>query len=272
LAPSETALLKLLITCLLALTLASATRGNDEGIVQPSEEGAYEPYRPGEIENPFTLPVGSLEVVNYLVGSNAAAREDVLGGEGSAVFMDTALRVGLTGRLEAQISVDTFLAENSVQGSRPQYGIGYTTMAAKWNILKDAEGDYGVGLAPFVRMPVIQSIGGSARPVIGIIAPFDIDLEGGWELQGSTGIARSSEGSGDWIAQWENQVSIEKKVTNRLVAYLELEVESGDGPTAWATEFGVNWRLSARAIADIGTSMGIGTDRARMTYAGFRDK
>jgi len=260
--------LKALITCLLILTLTSATRGNDEGVVQPSEEGAYETDRPGEIENPFTLPVGSLEVVNYLVGANAAAREDVFGGEGSAVFMDTALRVGLTGRLEALVSVDSFLAENSLQGSRPDYGLGYTTIAAKWNILKDADGDYGVGLAPFVRLPVNQSIGGSARTEVGIVVPFDIDLEGGWELQGSTSIARSPEDSGDWSVQWENQVSIDRRVTNRLVAYLELEVESGGGPAAWTTEFGVNWRISSGTIADIGTTMGIGTNRARMTYAG----
>jgi hypothetical protein len=261
--------LKALITCLLLLTLTTATRGDDERGVSPSEEGAYETDRPGEIDNPFTLPVGGLEIVNYVVGANAPAREDAFGGEGSAVFMDTTLRVGVATRVEAIISVDSFLAENSLQGSRPESGLGDTTLGAKWNILKDAEGDYGIGLAPLVRLPLNQSIGGTARPELGIIVPFEFDLEGGWDLQGSTGIARSPDGPSDWSTQWENQVSIERTLTNALIAYLELQVESGEGPPAWSTEFGVNWRLGKRAVADIGASIGIGSNRARTSYAGL---
>ena len=261
--------MKALIVCLLLLTLTNATCGADERVVPPSEGAAYETDRPGEIENPFTLPVGSLEIVDYLVGANGPAREDVFGGEGSAVFMDTALRVGLAPRVEALISVDSFLAENSLQGSRSESGFGYTTLAAKWNVLKDAEGDYGIGLAPFVRLPLNQSIGGTARPALGIIVPFEFDLESGWDLQGSTGIARSNESPRNWSTQWENQIGIERTLTNALVAYLELQVESGGGPTDWSTEFGINWRMGKRAVADIGASIGIGANRARMSYAGL---
>jgi hypothetical protein len=78
--PPELALLKALITCLLLLTLTDATRGDEERVVPPSEEGAYETDRPGEIENPFTLPVGSQEIVNCVVWVNGPAREDVFGG------------------------------------------------------------------------------------------------------------------------------------------------------------------------------------------------
>ena len=265
----EAALLKAVITCLLFLTLATSSRGDDERVAPPPDEAAYETDRPGEIENPFTLPAGSLEIVNYVVGANGPAREDAFGGEGSAVFMDTALRVGLAPRLEALISVDSFLAENSLQGSRPESGLGYARVAAKWNLLRDAGGDFGVGLAPFVRLPLDKSIGGTARPAEGIIAPFDFDLGSSWEMQGSTGISRSTESSGDWSTQWENQVSIERTLTKALVAYLELQAESGGGQTAWSTEFGINWRMSARAVADIGASIGIGTNRARMSYAGL---
>jgi hypothetical protein len=115
--------------------------------------------------------------------------------------MDTALHVGVAPRVEALISVDSSLAENSPQGSRPESGLGYTTLAAKWNIEKDTEGDYGIGLAPFVRLPPNQSIGGTARPALGILVPFECDLKSGWDLQGSTGIARSTESPRNWSTQ-----------------------------------------------------------------------
>ena len=261
--------LKVLATCALLLTVTIATRGDDEGGISASEGGAYETDRPGEIENPFTVPVGGLEIIDYVVGENAPAREDAFGGEGSAVFMDTTLRVGVAPRVEAILSVDSFLAENSLQGSRPDSGFGYMTLAAKWNVLKDDEENCGIGLAPLVRIPINRSIGGTARPELGVIIPFEIDLERGWDLQGSTGIAHSPEGSRDWTTQWENQVSIERRLTNALVGYLELQAEAGGGSTSWGTEFGLNWRVSKRAVADIGASIGIGKNRARTSYVGL---
>jgi hypothetical protein len=254
---------------LLALSAAGAALGDDIGVVLPADEGAYETDRPGEIENPFVLPVGGVEIVDYVVGANGPAREDAIGGEGSAVFMDTALRVGLASRVEGIVSIDSILGEGSLKGSRPESGLGDTTVAAKWDAILGAEGDYGVGLAPFVRLPLNRSIGGTSRPAFGLIAPFDFDLEGGWGLQGSTGVTRSTDGPSDWTSQWENQVSIERTLAHGQVAYLELQVELGEGPAAWSTEFGVSWHLGKNAIADIGGSVGLGADRARMSYAGL---
>jgi hypothetical protein len=261
--------LKALGVCTLFVALILVARADDAPVVAPSDNGAFETDRPGEIENPFTLPVGSLEVVNYVVSANDPGREDIFGGDGAAVFMDTALRIGVAPRIEALVSVDSFLSESSLQGARPESGFGYTTVAAKWNFLRDAEGDYGIGVAPFVRFPINGSIGGTSRPETGFVVPFDIDLEGGWELQGSTGVARSPGDEGDWSTQWENQVSIERSLTKALVVYAELEVESSDEPTAWSTEFGVNWRVSTRVVADVGASVGIGRNRSKMSYAGF---
>jgi hypothetical protein len=55
-----------------------------------------------------------------------------------------------------------------------------------------------------------------------------------------------------------------------LTAYLELQLESGDGSPTWAAEFGVTCRPCARFLIDLGGSAGIGMNsRGRMAYAGM---
>jgi hypothetical protein len=260
------------VACLSFLTLVAIARGADKELGSLTDEGVYETDRPGELENPFTVPPGGAEVVNYVVGMNAAAREDVFGYGGSAVFVDTAVRFGVANRIEGVVTLDSFLSANPPQGSAPgsDDGFGYTTLLIKWNFLRGAAGDFGVALAPFVRLPLDRAIAGASRSESGLIVPFDIDLEGGWELEGSTSVARAPEGTDEWSTQWENQMSLQRTLTAMLAAYVELDLESGDGLPAWGTEFGVTCQLNSRVLIDLGGSAGIGRNwSGRMTYAGI---
>jgi len=250
----------------------SAARADDDKPGSPAGDSVYETDRPGEVENPFTVPPGHAELVNYLVGINAASREDEFGGGGSAIFLDTAVRFGVVPGLEGVVTIDSFLSANAAAGSNTgsNSGFGYTTLLTKWNFLKSASGDFGLALAPFVRLPLERSIGGSSRAESGLSVPFDVDLEGGWEVEGSTSISRAPEPSGGWSTQWENQASLQRTLMAHLTAYVELQLEAGDGPPAWATEFGITCRLNRSVLIDLGASVGVGRDsRGRMLYAGL---
>jgi hypothetical protein len=97
-----------------------------------------------------------------------------------------------------------------------------------------------------------------------------VDLEGGWELEGSTGVARMPGDGGKWNTSWENQVSLNRSLTTALTAYLELQLESGDGLPEWGTEFGITCRVTPAVLIDLGGSLGIGRNsRGRMSYAGI---
>jgi len=267
--------------CLIAVILAAAACGG-EGKSGPeagpeaasaADPGVYETDRPGEVENPFTVRPGGAELVNYVVGFNAAARSgNEFGDGGSAVILDTAVRFGIADRIEGVLTVDSFLRSNppedSSMGSRS--GPGYATVLAKWNFLKSATGDFGVALAPFLRMPLDRLAGGSRRPESGLIVPFDVDLEAGWELQGSSSVSRAPGADGSSDTQWENQASLERTLTARLTAYLELQLETGDGPPAWSTEFGATFRMNASILIDVGANAGIGRrSRGRTIYTGL---
>jgi hypothetical protein len=254
--------LKTLFTLFVAVVVAASVRADD---------GAYETDRPGEVENPYTLKPGRTELVTYAVAMNAAARNDQFGEGGSAVVLDTAVRAGLASGLEVAATVDTFL-----QASPPDSddgaatGLGYATLLAKWNFLKSASDDYGLALVPFVRVPINRHISQTSRAASGLILPFNIDLEGGWELEGSTSVAHSPGDRGSWATTCEGQVSLQRSLTSRLSAYAELQLEAGESLPAWSAEGGITLRLNPSALLDIGGSLGIGKNsRGRMGYAGL---
>jgi hypothetical protein len=264
------ALLKTFTTCGLLLALANFARGVDLKVSDPTDENVYETDRPGEVENPFTVPPGSAELVNYVVGLNEAARAAVFGSGGSALFVDTAMRFGIANRIEGVVTVDSFLHTTAPRGTTSAAnGFGYATLLAKWNFLKAEGGDFGVALAPFVRLPLKQQIGRTSRAASGLSVPFDFDLDGGWELEGSSSVTRGPEGIEKSDIQWENQVSLQRTLMVKLTTYLELQLEAGGGPPAWAAEFGVTVRLNPRVSLDLGSTVGIGrTSRGRALYAG----
>ena len=137
----------------------AAARADDDKPGSPGGDNVYETDRPGEVENPFTVPPGHAELINYLVGVNAAAREDEFGGGGAAIFLDTAVRFGVVPGLEGAVTIDSFLSANASAGSTAgsSTGFGYATLLAKWNFLKSPTGDFGLAVAPFVRLPLQQN-------------------------------------------------------------------------------------------------------------------
>lgn len=255
----------------LSVLAASGRADADDKTNTVPDDNSAEADRPGELENPFTLAPGKTQLVNYLVAMNAAAREDEFDTYGSAVFMDTAIRFGAMDRIEGVVSVDTFLTANvpAARGGGSTSGCGYTSLFAKWNFLADPKGEYGIALAPFVRLPLQRAIGGSSKSESGLIVPFEVDLEGGWELQGSSGVTRAPDGR-SWSTEYENQIELERTLVHGLSAYLELELEAGEGQPAWGTEMGLTYQANNSIQVDLGTSFGLGrVSHGRECYAGL---
>jgi hypothetical protein len=255
----------------LALALTVSARGEGAGSAQSADDGAYETDRPGEVENPYTLGPGRAELVTYMEAINAPAREDQFGDGGSAVVLDTAVRVGIAGALEGVATVDTFLqASPSGSNDDAARGFGFATLLAKWNVLRSPSSDYGVALAPFVRLPLNRLIAQDRRAAVGLVVPFNIDLENGWELEGSLSAARTPREMRAWATTGEGQVSVQRALTSRLSSYLELQLEAGEDLPAWGLEGGFNLRLSDAVLLDVGGSLGIGRNsRGRTVYAGL---
>jgi hypothetical protein len=263
--------LKASFSFILALAMAAPALGEGPVSPQAPDEGAYETDRPGEVDNPYTLGLGRAELVTYMEAMNAPAREDQFGDGGSAVVLDTSVRVGIASALEGIATVDTFLqAGPSDSNDGAARGFGFATLLAKWNFLRSPSSDYGVALAPFVRLPLNRRIAQDGRAALGLVVPFNVDLENGWELEGSLSAARTPREMRAWATTCEGQVSVQRALTSRLSSYLELQLESGDNLPAWGLEGGFNMRLSDAVLLDLGGSLGIGRNsRGRTVYVGL---
>jgi hypothetical protein len=269
---------------MLALLLQRAAIADPPGaspVLAPAPGGgeaasAEELDRPGEVENPFTLAPGTAQAVGYVLAANGQARENEdLGTGGGAVLLQTGVRLGLAPCLEGQVFADTYLnaIDRGTGGDGPGHadsGLGLLTLRMKVQVLANATGDYGLALVPFVRFPVSKALAGRTGAEPGLIVPFDIDLDHGWEIQGSTGVAFGHGDDGRRATDWETQASLEWHVAPGWSAYVEPELDTGEGRTRWALEQGITLLLRRGWQLDLGFNTGLGRDSgAHFGYVGL---
>jgi hypothetical protein len=248
---------------LAALTLITVGHGDEP-------DAPYEMDRPGDVENPFVIPLGRAQIITYGLGANGSGRESQeLGEGGSAVVVQAGVRFGLGNQWEGQIFTDTFLSAKSGEDgpAANQAGLGFVTLRAKLNLI-DTD-DLGIGLVPFVRLPVDKDLAGGSGAQTGLLAPFAADLGHRWDLEGSTGIVRSPEEKKQ-TATWESQAGPEWGLAPSWSVYLEGEIEIGQGSPEYALEAGVSHSFSRWLQADFGGNNGLGhAAKARFFYAGL---
>jgi hypothetical protein len=242
----------------------------------PEPAAADELDRPGEVENPFALPPGSAQFVSYALAANAPAREnEELGPGGSATVLQTGIRFGLAPRWEGQVFADTLLnaIDKGPDGDDPgrsRAGVGTVTLRAKWTFFADDAGEAGLALVPFVRFPVRSTLAGRTGAEPGLMLPFGFDLEHGWEIQGSAGVTRGHGDAHRRTTEVETQASLEWHFAPRWTAYLEPELDGGEGRPRWALEEGITCFVSRRLQLDFGFNTGLGANsRARFGYLGL---
>jgi len=248
---------------------ASATPNSDE---PPSAE---ELDRPGEVENPFSLSPGTAQLVSYVLAANGQAREDEdLGNGGGAVILQTGVRFGLPPGWEGQIFCDSYLnaIDKGPDGDDPgraRAGLGSVTLRAKAQVLGNSSSEDGLALVPFVRFSIDNALTGSAGAEPGLIVPFNVDLEHGWELQGSTGLTVGHGDDGGHVIDWETQMSLEWHFATRWSVYVEPELDVGEGQPRWAMEQGFTVFLSRRWQLDLGFNTGLNRhSNGRFGYIG----
>jgi hypothetical protein len=234
----------------------------------PAEAWAID--QPGEVQNPFTLSAGQGQSLAHVLWLSEAAREGAgLGEGGEAVVTTVLIRFGVVDRCEAQVAIDTFLSARSA--GKIRRGVGRVTLRPKWNIVADPVREYGIGLAPFVRLPTARSLIGHTRAEPGIVFPFSVDLEQGWEIEGSLGALRErDDGGGE--TEFEGTLQAEWQARPRLRLYLgtEIEMERRQRQAEWAVEAGCTIGLNVVWHLDLVCNLGLGEERkARSLYIGL---
>lgn len=235
---------------------------------EDASSAAYEIDRPGELENPFSIPAGGAQFISYLLAANGEGRDDAgLGSGGSATALQTGLRIGLGADLEGQVFADTVLNESDrgPDGDDPgvsRAGLSDVTLRLKWTLLAADDGESGFGLAPLVRLPINGALEGSSSAVVGVVLPFNFELGRGFEVEGSTAVSRGPGDDGGHASDWETETSLEWQFAPRWSLYWEPEIDVGEGRPAWAMEQGITFDATKRVEIDLGCNTGIGSNAA----------
>lgn len=271
---------RLLLTLALGaagLCLSSGLRASDaEGASgTAAEDPSLEVDRPGEVENPYSLLPGKGQWLNYLLAADPQGRSaQDLGSGGSATVVQSELRLGLAPAWEAQVLATAYLngIDKGPDGDDPgtsHSGIGLITLRAKWTFYSEKDGDFALALVPALTVPTNRVLAGRSGVEPGLILPFDVDFEHGFELQGSAAVTDGHGDDGGRSTEGEMQAGIEYTFTPAASAYIEPECEIGEGRPSWALEQGITLRLTRRFAIDFGFNEGLGSGRhAHFGYAG----
>jgi hypothetical protein len=266
---------------LILLVGASAQTGNIVSTAStPTSSGnqlsAEELDRPGEVENPFTLSPGTVQVIGYVLAANAEARgNEDLGTGGSATLLQTGVRMGLFPSLEGQIFSDTYLraTDEGEDGDDPSHsatGLGSVTFRVKAQMFGDINSEDGWAVVPFVRVPASKGLTGQRGAEPGLIVPFDMDLDHGFEIQGSGGLTYGFGDDGGRAYDWESQASLEWHPSSNWSIYAEPELDVGEGRPRWALEQGITLSLGKRTQLDVGFNTGLASsNRSHFGYIGM---
>ena len=93
------------------------------------------------------------------------------------------LKYGLTDDVDIEVSFSPFVTER-VRGrgvSSHTSGIGDTILRAKWHVA-GSNGEDGLAVEPFVKLPTAKRGLGNRSVEGGLIAPYQSHLPGGWDL------------------------------------------------------------------------------------------
>jgi hypothetical protein len=258
------------IALLLVLLLATA-RALAADTDEDFAPAAYEPDRPGEIENPFTLPPGRVLSINYVYTANAQSRDNNdLGPGGSAMLFQTAARFGVTEGWEGEVLVDTYLDEvdKGPDGNLPgvsRAGLGFVTLRAKTNLTGNS-GESGIGLVPFVHFPTNKTLTGQAGAEPGLAVPFNLEFAPNWGFGGSTELEYGFGDRGGREMEWDTETSIEWQLNPRLSVASGPETEVSGGRSEWDMEQGVTFDVTGTWIIDGGFNVGFGANAGALFW------
>ncbi len=247
----------------LAIPLAALTAvGMLAGPVRASDLRDLCPDRPLKGTSACTVDAGHWQVETDLV--NYA--RDRSGGVTTSTLLapNPTLKYGLTDTLdiEAGIALYEEVRVRSGAATTSDRGIGDVYLRAKWHIA-GTNGQDGVAIEPFLKLPTAWSALGNGAVEGGIIVPLQRNLPGGWQL-GVTpeiDILRDQDGSGSHAATAVS-VGLSHPITDALGVGADLWTQQDFDPTGTGRQYSFDvaatWQPKGVPFAfDAGANFGL---------------
>ena len=222
--------------------------------------------RPDKTESAYTVDAGhfqvEMDVLNY-----SYDRDNGLPGDTRVESVSIApmnLKVGLCNRADLQVLVETY---NSVRTHvratgqvERQRGFGDITLRLKANMWGNDGGRTALALMPFVKLPTNQDDLGNNSVEGGLIAPFAMDLGGGWGMAVMTEVDVVRGDRGGHNPEFINTVTFGHNIVGDLDGYVEFfSAVSTEEDSEWVGTFdmGLTYGLTEDIQLDAGINIGV---------------
>jgi hypothetical protein len=242
-----------------ALLLALLGQGMPAVAADP-EQRPFRPDRPDETDSPFTVEPGSIQIeTNFALWARTPRGDD--GTRGTRFEAgETNLRVGLTPRLEANITVVPWGRARESAHAPWRSGAGALTIGAKYNFFGNDSKTTALGVFPFVSIPLDRSSGIGPEDVeYGVLVPYAAELGDKLSIGVNAGLTlRRPEAGAAYRASVPLAASLEYEATDKLSAFYELAGEVvGGGGDELSANTGVMWQVADNIQIDAALFFGL---------------
>jgi Putative MetA-pathway of phenol degradation len=273
LAMKKTCFFILLAACVL-VNMTSAI-ASEYSLFNPTPDAQLRPMtteRPSKTDSPYSLDAGRVQMETNLYGyvqnddcvsaNCSQSRQHFLGGS-------TNLRIGVTDNTDMQFITDLYrdqtIDDSSASTRTERQGVGDTLVRLKVNAFGNHPADtYSLGVLPYVKLPTNQDDLGNNDVEGGIGLPFNINIDGGWNVGGMTQFNLVTNGSSGYDPAYTNSLIVGKTLNDALSAYTEFYTYKADQTGAeWLNtlDFGAVYAVTQNFRIDANAHIGV-TDAA----------
>lgn len=220
--------------------------------------------RPDLTESPYTVDAGwwqlESDLAAYTRDHDKSRGADV---KASALsFATFNLKAGLTHRIDLQTVIETYTrvrVHDHASGRRERAsGFGDITSRLKINLWGNDGGQTAFALMPFIKWPTSRHGLGNDSIEGGLIAPFALELPGGWScgMMTEVDIVRNESDTG-YTAEWVNTITFSRDIAGRLGGYVELATALVRGRDLATFDCGLTYGVSRDIQLDCGANLGL---------------
>ena len=264
----------LIITFALALPLLASAAGTVEEKAQyhlfnpvPKEKMRdFVTDRPDRTESPISVDAGHFQIETDLVVMTS--NTETAGGQEvkttGTSWMLSNVKFGLTRDIDFQVviaPVNSVKAEVNGTEVANTSGFGDTTLRLKVNLMGNDEGDFALGVMPFVTLPTNSDGLGHKKYEGGFWVPFGYSLADEWGLGGMFQYNRAkNESDDDFHNEYVTSLTVGHPIVGELSGYGEFWNQfSTETDSKWqaTVDFGLTYMLIPDVQLDAGVNIGV---------------
>jgi hypothetical protein len=226
-------------------------------------ERAMNTDRPDKTESPYTVSRGLFQLETDILNlSQERSRAENTRNSG-LYYNNINLKYGLTKDSDLQIVAANYVEQKieGPEGNRTRRGFGDVYLRYKYNFFGNDEGDFALGIMPFVKFPTAAAGMSNNHMEGGIMLPFSIALPNEWSLGLMIQVDRMRrEDDIGWQTDYVMSAALGRNIYGPWAGFVELFTRSSDRKDQGAIttfDLGLTYAVTEKIQLDGGAFFGL---------------